>query len=88
MALLSSGGGATAAPAAEVSADIPVSVSDTIRNVQAKAVFAHSSRGIHLVDLATGDVLIDEAGGKSLLPASVTKIYGTHPDRRATEDII
>jgi D-alanyl-D-alanine carboxypeptidase/D-alanyl-D-alanine-endopeptidase (penicillin-binding protein 4) len=76
MALLSpGGGGATADPAAEVSANIPVSVSDTIRNIQAKAVFAHSSWGIYLVDLANGDVLIDEAGGKSLLPASVMKIY-------------
>jgi serine-type D-Ala-D-Ala carboxypeptidase/endopeptidase (penicillin-binding protein 4) len=75
MALLLSGGGATADPTAKASTNIPVSVSDTIRNIQAKAVFAHSSWGIHLVDLATGDVLIDEAGGKSLLPASVMKIY-------------
>lgn len=75
MALLSPGRGATADPAAKTSADIPVSVSDTIRNIEAKAVFAHSSWGIHLVDLATGEVLIDEAGGKSLLPASLMKIY-------------
>ena len=76
MALLSLGGGATAGPATEVSADIPVSVSDAIRNIQAKAVFAHSSWGIHVMDLATGRVLIDQAGRKSLLPASVMKIYG------------
>lgn len=75
MALLSLGGGVTAAPAAEVSADIPISISDTLRNIEAKAMFAHSSWGIHVVDLATGNVLIDEAGGKSLLPASVMKIY-------------
>ena len=76
IALLSPGGGATTGPAVEVRADIPVSVSDTIRNIEAKAVFAHSSWGIHVVDLATGQVLIDDAGGKSLLPASVMKIYG------------
>lgn len=74
--LLSSGGGAIAGPTVGVSTNIPASVADIIRNIQAKPVFAHSSWGIYLVDLATGEVLIDEAGGKSLLPASVMKVYG------------
>ncbi|MCX5493371.1 D-alanyl-D-alanine carboxypeptidase [Kaistia dalseonensis] len=73
--LLGFGSAVTAASGAEVSRAIPASVADAIRNIQAKAVFAHSSWGIHLVDIATGDVLIDEAGEKSLLPASVMKIY-------------
>jgi D-alanyl-D-alanine carboxypeptidase/D-alanyl-D-alanine-endopeptidase (penicillin-binding protein 4) len=73
--LLGFGSAPTAAGGAGVSTAIPVSVADAIRNIQAKPVFTHSSWGIHLVDLATGEVLIDEAGDKSLLPASVMKIY-------------
>ncbi|WP_332696227.1 D-alanyl-D-alanine carboxypeptidase/D-alanyl-D-alanine endopeptidase [Bosea sp. (in: a-proteobacteria)] len=75
LAVLSSGGGATADPAAAISGKIPASVADAIRNFETKPIFAHMSWGIHLVDLATGEVLIDQAGHKSLLPASAMKIY-------------
>lgn len=74
--VVTAGGGVTAQPAAGVSSgEVPASVTDAIRNLEAKPIFAHMSWGIHLVDLATGKVLMDRAGGKSLLPASVMKIY-------------
>ena len=40
-------------------------------------MFAHSTWGIYLADLATGEVLIDQAGGKSLVPGSIMKVYST-----------
>ena len=43
--------------------------------VEAEPVFTRATWGIHVADLATGEVLIDQAGGKSLVPASVMKIY-------------
>lgn len=67
---------ATADPAAGKSAQIPASIADALRNIQSRPVFAHSSWGVYVADLATGGVLIDEAGAKSLLPASVVKVYG------------
>ena len=76
--LLASGISARAEPAAGISGNaIPASVLDVIKNVQAKPVFAHSTWGVHLIDLATGEVLIDQAGAKALVPASVMKIYST-----------
>ncbi|MDU0342357.1 D-alanyl-D-alanine carboxypeptidase/D-alanyl-D-alanine endopeptidase [Bosea rubneri] len=75
VAVLSAEGAAIADPAASVSAEVPPSVVQAIRDFEAKPVFAHMSWGIHLVDLATGKVLIDQAGNKSLLPASVMKTY-------------
>lgn len=75
LAMLSSGGGASADPVARPSGEVPASVVQAIRNFEARPILAHMSWGIHLVDLATGKVLMDQAGSKSLLPASVMKIY-------------
>lgn len=70
--------GASAEPAAGISGHaIPASVSEVIEKVEARPVFAHATWGIHLLDLSTGDVLIDQAGAKAMLPASVMKIYST-----------
>jgi D-alanyl-D-alanine carboxypeptidase/D-alanyl-D-alanine-endopeptidase (penicillin-binding protein 4) len=75
LAVLSSGRAAIADPAVTPARDLPASVADAIRQFEAKPAFAHMSWGIHLADRATGEVLIDRAGRKSLLPASVMKIY-------------
>ena len=74
-ALLASVFNSSADPAAGISGDLPQSVLDVIMDVEAKPVFAPATWGIHVADLATGEVLIDQAGGKALVPASVMKIY-------------
>lgn len=66
---------ASADPAAAISGDLPPPVLDVIAKVEAKAVFTPATWGIHVADPATGEVLIDQAGGKALVPASVMKIY-------------
>lgn len=76
VALLASGPGGAADPSPGISGDMSQPVRDAITAVEAKPVFASATWGIHVADLATGDVLIDQAGGKSLVPASVMKIYG------------
>jgi D-alanyl-D-alanine carboxypeptidase/D-alanyl-D-alanine-endopeptidase (penicillin-binding protein 4) len=67
--------GTCADPASAISGDIPRPVLDVIAAVEAKPVFAPATWGIHVADLATGEVLIDQAGGKALVPASVMKVY-------------
>jgi D-alanyl-D-alanine carboxypeptidase/D-alanyl-D-alanine-endopeptidase (penicillin-binding protein 4) len=59
----------TGAPPAEVSA--------RIGDIQSKAAYAHTSWGVHVVDLDTGAVLIDQAGDRSLVPGSIMKVYST-----------
>lgn len=75
LAVLSAGGAATADPPEGGSGEVPAAVTQAIRRLETTPIFAHMSWGIHLVDLATGKVLIDQAGNKSLLPASVMKTY-------------
>src|SRR5258707_2222610 len=77
LALLVSGVAAGADPAAGISGNPPTAVLDVIRNVESKPVFDHSTWGIHVADLATGEVLIDQAGAKSLVPGSIMKVYST-----------
>ncbi len=72
---VASASAASGDPAAAISGDIPPPVLDVIETVEAKPVFAPSTWGIHVADLATGEVLIDQAGGKALVPASVMKVY-------------
>lgn len=56
---------------------IPAMVGKVIDGVRDKPMFAHSTWGIQLIDLDTGDVLIDGNGAKAMLPASVMKVYST-----------
>jgi len=74
-AIAASAASASADPAAPISGDVPRPVLDVITAVEAKPVFAPATWGIHVADLATGEVLIDQAGGRALVPASVMKIY-------------
>ena len=77
VALLVCGVAAAAEPAAGISGNAPAAVLDVIRNIESKPEFAHSTWGIYLADLATGEALIDQAGGKSLVPGSIMKVYST-----------
>lgn len=74
-ALVASVPSTSADPAPAILGEVPPAVLDVITNVEAKPVFASATWGIHVADAATGEVLIDQAGGKALVPASVMKIY-------------
>jgi len=74
-ALVASASSTSADPAPAIFGDVPPAVLDVITDVEAKPVFASATWGIHVADVATGEVLIDQAGGKALVPASVMKIY-------------
>lgn len=67
--------GVAADPAARVSGQMPTAVSAIIATIQAKPAYAHTTWGIRVSDLASGDILIDQAGGKSLTPGSIMKVY-------------
>lgn len=69
--------GALADQAAARSGTIPTRVSATIAEIQAKPAYAHTTWGIRVSDLATGETLIDQAGEKSLTPGSIMKVYST-----------
>ncbi len=67
---------ALADPAPLVSGDnIPPEVAALIAEIQAKPVYDHATWGIRLVDPATGEILIDQAGEKSMAPGSIMKVY-------------
>jgi D-alanyl-D-alanine carboxypeptidase/D-alanyl-D-alanine-endopeptidase (penicillin-binding protein 4) len=71
-------GGALAEPAARVSGDsIPASVASLIAEIQTKPVYKHATWGIRLADLSSGEILIDQAGDKSMAPGSIMKVYST-----------
>jgi len=65
-----------AEPAAAVSGvSIPESVASLIAEIQAKPAYEHATWGIRLADPATGEILIDQAGEKSMAPGSIMKVY-------------
>src|SRR5689334_2572823 len=76
LALLVPVGGAIAGPP-DISGNPPAAVLDVIRNVEAKPAFAHSSFGIYVADMASGEVLIDQASAQSFVPGSIMKVYST-----------
>ena len=63
------------APAGGGSGHVPPSVRDAITAVQAKPAFASATWGFHVIDLASGEVLLNQAGGTSLVPASTMKVF-------------
>ena len=67
---------ALAEPAPQVSGpSIPDNVATLIAEIQAKPVYKHATWGIRLADPATGEILIDQAGEKSMAPGSIMKVY-------------
>ncbi len=74
---LASAGSALAEPAARVTGTIPDSVASLIAEIQSKPEYTHASWGIRVSDLGTGEVLIDQAGEKTLVPGSIMKVYST-----------
>src|SRR5262245_38970497 len=64
-----------AIPAAAQS--IPDSVAAAITRVTSDPRYAHSTFGIRLVDLTTGELLIDRNGETSFVPGSIMKVYST-----------
>jgi D-alanyl-D-alanine carboxypeptidase/D-alanyl-D-alanine-endopeptidase (penicillin-binding protein 4) len=57
--------------------DIPASVAAAITAVTSQPIYAHSTLGIRLADLATGEVLIDRTGNAMFVPGSIMKTYST-----------
>lgn len=72
-----SGAGAGSSTLPPIMGDLPSSVATVIAEIQSKAAYAHTSWGIRVVALDTGDVLIDQAGDRSLTPGSIMKVYST-----------
>ncbi|WP_404924973.1 D-alanyl-D-alanine carboxypeptidase/D-alanyl-D-alanine-endopeptidase [Mesorhizobium sp. ORM16] len=60
-----------------VEGDTPANVSAVIAEIQSKAVYAHTSWGMRVVDLDMGTVLVDQAADRSLTPGSIMKVYST-----------
>jgi D-alanyl-D-alanine carboxypeptidase/D-alanyl-D-alanine-endopeptidase (penicillin-binding protein 4) len=56
---------------------VPADVLETMTRVQSGARYRHSTWGLAVADLATGEVLIDERGDKLFVPGSVMKTYAT-----------
>ena len=76
MSGLAAVGAALAEPAPQVSGQsIRDSVAALIAEIQAKPVYEHATWGIRLADPATGEILIDQAGEKSMAPGSIMKVY-------------
>jgi serine-type D-Ala-D-Ala carboxypeptidase/endopeptidase (penicillin-binding protein 4) len=69
--------GAHAGTLPPVTGDVPASVSARIGEIQSKPAYAHTSWGMRVADLATGAVLIDQGGDRSLTPGSIMKVYSS-----------
>jgi PBP4 family serine-type D-alanyl-D-alanine carboxypeptidase len=63
--------------AARAAPEIPASVAAAIEQVTSKPKYAHSSWGFRVLDLATGEVLLDDAGSRMFIPGSIMKVYST-----------
>ena len=70
-------GAAFAGESAPISGNPPPEVATAINDIEGKAAYAHTIWGIHVADLKTGEVLIDQAGDKTLVPGSIMKVYST-----------
>ena len=68
---------AKAGAPAPITGNPPPEVASVINDIEGKAAYAHSLWGIHVADLKTGEVLIDQAGDKTLVPGSIMKVYST-----------
>jgi D-alanyl-D-alanine carboxypeptidase/D-alanyl-D-alanine-endopeptidase (penicillin-binding protein 4) len=76
-------GALAAAPRAEagsglpITGDPPANLAAVIAQIQSKPFYGHSSWGISVVDRATGEVLLDQGGTRTLVPGSIMKVYST-----------
>jgi D-alanyl-D-alanine carboxypeptidase/D-alanyl-D-alanine-endopeptidase (penicillin-binding protein 4) len=72
--LLPAGGALAADPAAP---PLPAGVAATIDQVQAKPRYLHSTWGLEVRDLATGEVLAAQNSDKLFVPGSIMKTFAT-----------
>jgi D-alanyl-D-alanine carboxypeptidase/D-alanyl-D-alanine-endopeptidase (penicillin-binding protein 4) len=63
-------GGGAGRPAA-------AAVAEALARARAKPRYQHSTWGLAVADLATGEVLVDERGDKLFVPGSIMKTYAT-----------
>ena len=56
---------------------VPSEVTDTIEQVTSEPRYEHSSWGISVRDLSTGEVLLGESSDKMFVPASTFKVFST-----------
>jgi D-alanyl-D-alanine carboxypeptidase/D-alanyl-D-alanine-endopeptidase (penicillin-binding protein 4) len=56
---------------------LPAGVAATIAQIQAKPLYAHSTWGIQVNDLATGELLIAQNSDQLFVPGSIMKTYAT-----------
>ena len=70
-------GAAYAGELAPISGNPPPEVATAINDIEGKGAYAHTIWGIRVADLKTGEVLIDQAGDKTLVPGSIMKVYST-----------
>jgi len=69
--------GEPAARGDDADTDVPRALLQTIARVQGQPRYWHGTWGIAVADLATGEVLLDQSGGKLFVPGSVMKTYAT-----------
>src|SRR4051794_6181951 len=77
LALLACASSARAGLIIPLTGDPPAAVAAAIAEIQSKSAYAHSSWGIRVADAATGEVLLDQAGDRTLVPGSIMKVYST-----------
>ena len=56
---------------------VPPTLSAVIAGVQGKTSYSHSSWGIRVADLQSGEVLIEQASDTAFVPGSIMKVYST-----------
>ncbi len=62
---------------AVAASSVPASVAQTIADVTAKPMYAHSTWGAMVIDQSTGATLLDQMGTKMFVPGSIMKTYST-----------
>ena len=70
MATLAVSAAAPAADGIPITGDPPAGLLAAIEQVQAKPIYANALWGIRVADRASGAVLLDQAGGRTLVPGS------------------
>ena len=56
---------------------VPPTLGAVIAGVQGKTSYSHSSWGIRVADLQSGEVLIEQASDTAFVPGSIMKVYST-----------